>query len=72
MFRPLFFSQNTLMLEKLSLRSKITQKLTVFQIVYDYHLIMGEKQRLKEVESCYVIPWPSFDTYQTYKHTMIR
>ena len=56
MFRPLFFNQNTMMLEKLSLFSKIPQKLTVFQDVYDYHLILGEKQRLKQVESCIMIP----------------
>ena len=72
MFRPLFFSQNTMMLEKLLFFSKTPQKLTVFQDVYDHHLILGEKQRLKQVENCSMIPWPSFDTHQTYKCTMIR
>ena len=56
LFRPLFFSQHTMMLEKLSLFSKIPQKLTVFQDVYDYHLILGEKQRLKQIEKCSLIP----------------
>ena len=46
--------------------------MTVFQDVYDHHLILGEKQRLKQVENCSMIPWPSFDTHQTYKRTMIR
>ena len=72
MFRPLFFSQNTMMLEKLLFFSKNPQKLTVFQDVYDHHLILGEKQRLKQVENCSMIPWPSFDTHQTYKRAMIR
>ena len=61
-----------MMSEKLSLFSKIPQKLTVFQDVYDYHLILGEKQQLKQVESCFMIPFPSFDTHQTYKRAMIR
>ena len=72
MLQPLFFSQNTMMLEKLSLFSKIPKKLTVFQYVYDYHLILGGKQRLKQVKSCFMIPQPSFDTHQRYKHAMIR
>ena len=62
MFGLLFFSQNTIMLEKLSILSKMPQKLTVFQDVYDYHLILDEKQRLKQVENCSMIPKPSFDT----------
>ena len=52
MFRPLFFSQNTVMFEKVLLFQKITQKLSVFYDVYDYHLILGEKQRLKQIEKC--------------------
>ena len=56
MLQPIFFSQNAIMLEKLSLFSKIPQKLTVFQDVYDYHLILGEKQRLKQIEKCSLIP----------------
>ena len=72
MFQPLFFSENTTMLEKLLFFSKISQKLTVFKDVYDHYLILGEKQRLKQVENCSMIPWPSFDTHQTYKPAMIR
>ena len=72
MFGLLFFSQNIMMLEKLSLFSKIPHKLIVFQGIYDYHLILGHKQRLKQVESCFMIPWPSFDTHQTYNCAMIR
>ena len=72
MFRPLFFSQNTIMFEKVLSFPKIPQKLSVFQDVYDYHLILGEKQRLKQVESCFMIPWASFDTHQRYKRAMIR
>ena len=72
MFQPLFFSQNTMMLEKLLFFSKTPQKLTVFQDFQDHHLILGEKQRLKQVENCSMIPWPSFDTHQTYKPAMIR
>ena len=67
MFWPLFFSQNTMMLEKLSLFSKISQKLTSSQDGYDYHLILGEKQPLKQIKSCFIIPGPSFDTHHTYK-----
>ena len=65
MFRPLFFSQKEIVLEKLSIFSKIPQKLTVFQDVYDCHLILGGKQRLKQVENYSMIPWPSFDSRQT-------
>ena len=72
MFWPLFFSHNTTILEKLSLFSKIPQKWTIFQDVYDYHLNLGEKQWLKQVESCFMIPWSSFDTHQTYKRALIR
>ena len=72
MFWPLFFSQNTTMFEKVLLFAKIPRKLTVFQDVYDCHLILGEKQRLKQVMNCSMIPWPSFDTHQTYKRAMIR
>ena len=72
MFRPLFFSQNTIMFEKVLLFPKIPQKLSVFQDVYDYHLILGEKQRLKQEENCSLTPWPSFDTCQTCKCAMIR
>ena len=61
-----------MMIEKLLFLSKKPQKFTVFQDVYDHHLILGEKQRLKQVENCSMIPWPSFDTHQTYKHAMIR
>ena len=57
---------------KLSLFSKIPQKLTVFQDIYDYHLILAEKQRLKQVKNCSMIPWPSFDTHKTHKCAMIR
>ena len=72
MFRPLFFSQNTMMLEKLLFFLKTPRKMTVFQDVYDHYLILGEKQRLKQVENCSMIPWPSFDTHQTYKRAMKR
>ena len=56
MFRPLFFSQNTIMFQKVLSFPKIPQKLSVFQDVYDYHLILGEKQRLKQIEKCSLIP----------------
>ena len=49
MFRPLFFSQKEIVLEKLSIFSKMPQKLTVFQNVYD--CLLSEKQRLKQVEN---------------------
>ena len=52
MFWPLFFSQNTIMFEKVLLFPKIPQKLSVFQDVYDNHLILGEKQWLKQIEKC--------------------
>ena len=60
------------MFEKVLLFPKIPQKLSVFQDVYDYHLILGEKQQLKQLESCVMIPWPSFDTHQKYKRRIIR
>ena len=44
----------------------------VFQDVYDCHLILGGKQRLKQLDNYSMIPWPSFDTHQTYKRAMIR
>ena len=72
MFLALFFSKNTMMLETLTLLLKIPQKLTVFQDVYGYYLILHEKQRLKQVENCSMISCPTFNTHQTYKHTMIR
>ena len=72
MFQPLLFNQSTMMLEKLDFFSKTPRKLTVFQDVYGHHLILCEKQRLKQVENCSMIPWPSFDTHQTYKRAMIR
>ena len=72
MFRPLFFSQNTIMFEKVLLFPKIPQKLSVFQDVYDYHLILGEKQRLKQIEKCSLIHQPSSKTHQTYEGAMIR
>ena len=72
MFPLLFVSQNTTMLVKLSFLSKIPQKLTIFQDGYDYHLILGEKQRLKQEENYSMITWPSFDTHQRYKCAMIR
>ena len=56
MFWPLFFSGKEIALEKLSIFSKIPQKLTVFQDVHDCHLILGEKQRLKQVEKCSLVP----------------
>ena len=62
MFWPLFFSQNSMMLEKLSLFSKTPQKLTVFQDVYDYHLILGEKQQTKHQKYSYLIRRASLDT----------
>ena len=72
MFQPLFFSQKEIVLEKLSFLKKIPQKLTVFQDVYNGHLILGGKQRLKQVENYSMIPWASFDTHQTYKRAMIK
>ena len=72
MFRPLFFSQNTIMFEKVLLFPKIPQKLSDFQDVYDYHLILGEKQRLKQIEKCSLIPYPSSNTHQAYERAMIR
>ena len=72
MFRLLFLSKNTIMFEKVLLFPKIPQKMAVVHDVYDYHLIFGRKQRLKQVESCFMIPWPSLDTHQTYKRAMIR
>ena len=72
MFWPLFFSGKEIVLEKLSIFSKIPQKLTVFQDIYDCHLIQGGKQQLKQVENYFMIPWPSFDTHQTQKRAMIR
>ena len=72
MFRPLFFSQNTIMFEKVLLFPKIPQKMAVFQDVCDYHLILGEKQRLKQMKKSSLIPLPSSNTHQTYERAMIR
>ena len=43
MFRLLFFSQNTIMFEKVLSFPKILQKMAVFQDVYDHHLVLGGK-----------------------------
>ena len=51
-----FQSQDTILFEKVLLFPKIPQKMAVFQAVYDYHLILGEKQRLKQIEKCSLIP----------------
>ena len=72
MFWLLFFSQNTIMFEKVLLFPKIPQKMAVFQDVYDYHLILGEKQRLKQMKKSSLIPQPSSNTHQTYERAMIR
>ena len=43
-----------------------------FWEVLDCYLILSEKQPLKQEKNCFIIPWSSFDTRQTYEHTMIR
>ena len=44
------------MFEKVLLFPKIPQKMAVFQDVYDSHLILGEKQRLKQMKKSALIP----------------
>ena len=72
MFQPLFFSQNTIMFEKVLLFPKIPQKMALFKDVYDYYLILGKKQRLKQVRKSSLIPQPSSNTHETYERTIIR
>ena len=68
MFGLLFFNQNTMMLENLSLFSKIPQKLTVFQ---DYHALLCEPALLVK-EKSFVTLYADFSFKQLKENALVK